>query len=129
MDYETLRYQHDGHVVTLTYDRPEQHNAVSRTMNRELHQAWQRFCDDESAFVLVIMGAGETTFCAGWDLADPPAWSRSATGTRSASRSQLAQRVRLHAAGRHLQTGDRGGQRVRVRGRARDGAARRHPHR
>jgi len=70
MDYETLRYQHDGHVVTLTYDRPEQHNAVSRTMNRELHQAWQRFCDDESAFVLVIMGAGETTFCAGWDLAD-----------------------------------------------------------
>src|SRR3954449_255235 len=70
MDYETLRYEQDGHVVTLTYDRPEQHNAVSRTMNRELHQAWQRFCDDESAFVLVIMGAGETTFCAGWDLAD-----------------------------------------------------------
>src|SRR3954468_15798290 len=70
MSYETLRYEHDGHVVTLTYDRPDQHNAVSRTMNRELHQAWQRFCDDESAFVLVIMGAGETTFCAGWDLAD-----------------------------------------------------------
>jgi enoyl-CoA hydratase len=70
MDYDTLRYEHDGHVVTLTYDRPDQHNAVNRTMNRELHHAWQRFRDDESAFVLVITGAGETTFCAGWDLQD-----------------------------------------------------------
>jgi enoyl-CoA hydratase len=68
--YETLRYEQDGHVVTLTYDRPDQHNAVDRTMNRELHHAWQRFRDDDSAFVLVITGAGETTFCAGWDLQD-----------------------------------------------------------
>ena len=38
-------------------------------MNAELHHAWQRFRDDDDAFVLVITGAGETTFCAGWDLA------------------------------------------------------------
>jgi enoyl-CoA hydratase len=70
MAYETLRYEQAGHVVTLTYDRPEQHNAVNRVMNRELHDAWQRFRDDDDAFVLVITGAGETTFCAGWDLQD-----------------------------------------------------------
>jgi enoyl-CoA hydratase len=70
MEYETLRYEQAGHVVTLTYDRPDQHNAVNRVMNRELHNAWQRFRDDEDAFVLVITGAGETTFCAGWDLQD-----------------------------------------------------------
>ena len=70
MDYETLLYEQDDHVVTLTYNRPEQHNAVNRTMNRELHHAWQRFRDDDDAFVLVITGAGDTTFCAGWDLAD-----------------------------------------------------------
>src|SRR5215210_9185388 len=68
MDYEHLRYEHDDHVVTLTYDRPEQHNALSRAMARELHHAWRRFRDDPDAFVLVITGAGETTFCAGWDL-------------------------------------------------------------
>ena len=39
-------------------------------MNEELHHAWQRFRDDADAFVLVITGAGETTFCAGWDLQD-----------------------------------------------------------
>jgi enoyl-CoA hydratase len=70
MDYETLLYEQAGHVVTLTYNRPNQHNAVNRTMNAELHHAWQRFRDDPEAFVLVITGAGETTFCAGWDLQD-----------------------------------------------------------
>jgi len=39
-------------------------------MNEELHHAWQRFRDDDGAFVLVITGAGDTTFCAGWDLQD-----------------------------------------------------------
>jgi len=70
MTYETLRYEQDGHVVTLVYDRPEQHNAINRKMNEELHHAWQRFRDDDAAFVLVITGAGDTTFCAGWDLQD-----------------------------------------------------------
>ena len=69
MDYRTLKYEQDGHVVILTYDRPEQRNAVSREMNAELHDGWQRFRDDDSAFVLVITGAGEA-FCAGWDLQD-----------------------------------------------------------
>jgi enoyl-CoA hydratase len=70
MTYRTLLYEQDGHVVTLTYNRPEQHNAISREMNLELHDSFQRFRDDDSAFVLVITGAGETTFCAGWDLQD-----------------------------------------------------------
>jgi enoyl-CoA hydratase len=70
VDYETLIYEQDEHVVTLTYNRPDQHNAISRRMNKELHHAWQRFRDDDDAFVLVITGAGETSFSAGWDLQD-----------------------------------------------------------
>jgi enoyl-CoA hydratase/carnithine racemase len=69
MEYRTLTYERDGHVTVLTYNRPEQRNAVNREMNSELHHAWRRFRDDEDAFVLVITGAGEA-FCAGWDLAD-----------------------------------------------------------
>jgi len=69
MSYETIRYEVDDHVAVLTYDRPEQRNAVSRRMNEELHEAWRRFRDDEDAFVLVITGEGEA-FCAGWDLVD-----------------------------------------------------------
>ena len=69
MDYETLRYERDGHVTVLTYARPKQRNAVSRQMNRELHHAWQRFRDATDEFVLVITGEGDA-FCAGWDLQD-----------------------------------------------------------
>jgi enoyl-CoA hydratase len=73
VDYDNLRYEQDGRVVVLTYDRPEQRNAISRAMNAELHHAWRRFRDDDDAFVLVITGAG-TAFCAGWDLQDAADW-------------------------------------------------------
>jgi enoyl-CoA hydratase len=69
MSYETIRYERDGHVAVLTYDRPGQRNAVNRRMNAELHEAWARFRDSDDEFVLVITGAGDA-FCAGWDLAD-----------------------------------------------------------
>jgi enoyl-CoA hydratase len=72
VDYETLRYERDGHVTVLTWNRPDQRNAINRVMNRELHHAWQRFRDAEEEFVLVITGAGDA-FCAGWDLADAAA--------------------------------------------------------
>ena len=75
MDYENITYELDDHVAVLTYDRPEQRNAVSRRMNAELHHAWRRFRDDPEAFVLVITGAGDA-FCAGWDLQDAADWPR-----------------------------------------------------
>jgi enoyl-CoA hydratase len=72
MSYVTIRYERDGRVAVLTYNRPEQRNAISRKMNAELHDAWRRFRDEEDAFVLVVTGEGEA-FCAGWDLADAAA--------------------------------------------------------
>jgi enoyl-CoA hydratase len=73
LDYRTITYELDGHVAVLTYNRPEQRNAISREMNSELHDAWQRFRDADDEFVLVITGAGDA-FCAGWDLADAAEW-------------------------------------------------------
>jgi enoyl-CoA hydratase/carnithine racemase len=73
MDYRTITYERDGQVAVLTYNRPEQRNAISRQMNEEPHDAWARFRDDDDAFVLVITGAGEA-FCAGWDLEDAAEW-------------------------------------------------------
>jgi enoyl-CoA hydratase len=73
MDYTTIDYSQDDHVATLVLDRPDQHNAISSAMNEELQHAWERFRDDDSAFVLVLTGAGDVAFSAGWDLADAAA--------------------------------------------------------
>ncbi|MCP3934556.1 MAG: enoyl-CoA hydratase/isomerase family protein [Actinomycetia bacterium] len=76
MQFETLTYEVDDHVAVLTYNRPEQHNAINRVMNTELQEVWPHFRDDKDAFVMVIAGAGRN-FCAGWDLADAADWRMS----------------------------------------------------
>ena len=113
---------------SLTYDRPEQRNAVSREMNSELHHAWQRFRDDDEAFVLVITGAGDAVL----RRLGPPGRRRAGEarlGRVPDERHEHARRVRLHAQGRRVQAGDRRGQRLGGRRRAGERAARRHPDR
>jgi E-phenylitaconyl-CoA hydratase len=64
---DTVRYQLDGHVATITYHRPERLNAVDGAMRRGLNEAFSRFRDDEDAWVGIVTGAGRA-FCAGADL-------------------------------------------------------------
>lgn len=73
MSYETILYEMDEHVVTLTLNRPERRNCINQTMNRELQEAFKRFRDDPEALVLILTGAGDRAFCAGWDLEDAAA--------------------------------------------------------
>jgi enoyl-CoA hydratase len=68
MNYEMIRYEKEQRVVILTYNRPDKHNAINHRMSEELQHAWQQFRDDDEAFVLVTTGAGDSSFCAGWDL-------------------------------------------------------------
>ena len=57
----------DGHVATVTLNRPEQRNPLSATMLRDL-AATLGWCKDEPEVrVVVVTGAGRV-FCAGADL-------------------------------------------------------------
>ena len=59
----------DGHVATVTMNRPEQRNPLSAVMLRELAAAL-RWCQGEQEVrVVVLTGAGDRAFCAGADLA------------------------------------------------------------
>lgn len=59
----------DGHVATLTLNRPEQRNPLSAAMLRDLAIAF-RWCQSEpDVRVIVLTGAGDRAFCAGADLA------------------------------------------------------------
>ncbi len=73
MKYENIIYEKDDHVVTITLNRPEKRNCIDTVTNGELQHAWKHFRDDEDAFVAILTGAGDETFCAGWDLNDAAA--------------------------------------------------------
>jgi len=73
MAYETILYEMEDHVVTITLNRPEVHNCINRAMALELQTAWKAFRDDDDAFVAILTGAGDKAFSAGWDLNDAAA--------------------------------------------------------
>ncbi|MCB1014280.1 MAG: enoyl-CoA hydratase/isomerase family protein [Acidimicrobiales bacterium] len=66
---DTVGYELDGHVATITYRRPEVRNAINGEMREGLNAAWTRFREEEDAWVAIVTGAG-SAFCAGADLRD-----------------------------------------------------------
>jgi enoyl-CoA hydratase/carnithine racemase len=66
---DTVLYQLDGHVATITYDRPDALNAIDGNMRSDLNRAFGRFRDEEEAWVAIVTGAGKA-FCAGADMKD-----------------------------------------------------------
>ena len=62
-------YEQSGHVVTISYNRPERLNAVNGALRAGLNDAWLRFRDDADAWVAILTGTGRA-FCAGADLRD-----------------------------------------------------------
>ncbi len=70
MELETLLYQKDGRVATLTLNRPERHNAFNLAMSSELRRVWTEVKGDPEVVCVVVTGAGERAFCTGMDVAD-----------------------------------------------------------
>ncbi|MGH8649709.1 MAG: enoyl-CoA hydratase/isomerase family protein, partial [Burkholderiales bacterium] len=64
--YNEIRYAAADHVATLTWNRPEQRNALTPIMLGETIQAVADAQTDPAIRVLVITGAGRA-FCAGGD--------------------------------------------------------------
>jgi enoyl-CoA hydratase len=67
MQFETILYEVDGPVATVTLNRPEKRNAQSRQLLEELDAAFSAAVSDDAVRVIVLAGAGET-FSAGHDL-------------------------------------------------------------
>jgi enoyl-CoA hydratase/carnithine racemase len=67
MAYNTLDWQIDRRVLTLTLNRPAQLNAFTVEMANELIDAYQRASEDDAVGAIVVTGAGKA-FCAGMDL-------------------------------------------------------------
>ena len=70
MDFETILYDTQDGVATLTLNRPERHNAFTRRMAEELREAWGRVMKDPEVVCVILTGAGDKALCTGMDVAD-----------------------------------------------------------
>ena len=69
MSYTQLGYAVADHVATISFNRPERMNALTRVMERELHAAMRAADADAAVRVIVLTGEGRA-FCAGMDMAE-----------------------------------------------------------
>jgi len=67
MDFETLLYDTDGPVATITLNRPDRLNTIVPPMPDEFEAAVREATLDREVKVIVLRGAGRA-FCAGYDF-------------------------------------------------------------
>lgn len=66
---DAVLYAVDGEgIATITINRPEQRNCLSKEVRQGLFEAWGRFENDASARIAILTGNGDKAFCAGGDL-------------------------------------------------------------
>lgn len=69
---EVVLCEQDGPVGIITLNRPEAMNTISHELERELHAALDRAEEDDSIRAIVLTGAGDRAFSAGYDLTETP---------------------------------------------------------
>ncbi len=84
MQYETIRYEVEQQILTITLHRPERLNAFTEQMRQELIDAFDQADADDDVRVVIVTGAGRG-FCAGADLSEGGATFDSQARGRSES--------------------------------------------
>ncbi len=67
MNYETILFEVEDSIATLTLNRPESRNSMTSVMAKEVHKVLEEVEANPDLRVLVITGAGRG-FCSGFDL-------------------------------------------------------------
>ena len=75
-DYRNLRLDLSESIATLTVDRPSVKNALNFDTINELHRVLDELAANADAGVLIITGAGESSFVSGADINDIRARTR-----------------------------------------------------
>ena len=94
--YEAIEVSRDGPILTVTFNRPEQLNAINRPVHRELETLFIDADVDDDVKLVVLTGKGRA-FSAGGDLdwllelsADPAASARTIAGDRRIQNALLS---------------------------------------
>lgn len=69
LDFETIVYEKQGRIATLTLNRPDRGNALCRKLRDELDVVLDDLDSDDDTRVLVVKSNGKN-FCTGYDLTE-----------------------------------------------------------
>lgn len=67
MNRDHCLLERDGHILTITLNRPEAKNALSSGMLAGMYKGWRMLDEDPQLRVAILTGKGDV-FCAGADL-------------------------------------------------------------
>lgn len=67
MSYQSILYELQANVATITLNRPETRNALNQTLYKELMAAFREAAKDKAVRAIVLTGTGKG-FCSGQDL-------------------------------------------------------------
>lgn len=70
MTFENILVATEGHLATLTINRPSKLNALNKATIQELHDALAQLDAEASIKVIILTGAGEKAFVAGADISE-----------------------------------------------------------
>lgn len=71
MDFETILFELDAGVLTLTLNRPDSYNACNEQLTTDLRAALKEAEKNSDVRAIVLTGAGKA-FCSGQDLKEAP---------------------------------------------------------
>lgn len=66
--FETLGYEVEDAIATITLNRPDRMNALTSEMANELIAAFDATDADDAVRAVIVTGAGDRAFCAGADI-------------------------------------------------------------
>jgi len=66
MSYDDILYEIEDGIATITLNRPQVMNALSPSLEGEMHRAFDEADLDRNVRVIILTGAG-AAFCAGYD--------------------------------------------------------------
>lgn len=66
----TVLFHIDGHIATITINKPQVLNALSTEVLTDLNHALDEVEKAENIYAVIITGAGEKSFVAGADISE-----------------------------------------------------------
>jgi enoyl-CoA hydratase/carnithine racemase len=67
-DFDGVSYRKEGAIATITLDRPEVGNSLTKEMHEAMSSIWDDVRGDTTIRVCVLTGSGEKHFCTGIDV-------------------------------------------------------------